>query len=135
VGDIFFSHLMDGMFNLVGALTNQGIQLLGMPTEAMHTPLLMDRWMSIKNAKYVFGAAKDLGKEITYKKDGVISKWANKVLDDTLALLRRIERDSLFKAIEEKAFANVSRKLDGGKGLDGVILRDKDYLNPFFELL
>ncbi len=135
VGDIFFSHLMDAMFNLVGSLTNQGIQLLGMPTEAMHTPLLMDRWMSIKNAKYVFGATKDLGKEITFKKDGVISKWANKVLDDTLTLLRRIERDSLFKAIEEKAFANVSRKLDGGKGLDGVVLRDKDYLNPFFELL
>jgi len=135
VGDIFFSHLMDAMFNLVGVMTNQGIQLLGMPTEAMHTPLLHDRWMSIKNANYVFGAAKDLGKEITYKRDGVISKWANKVLDDTLVLLRKIERDGLFKAIEEKAFANVSRALNGGKGLDGVLERDKEYVNPYFELL
>jgi beta-lysine 5,6-aminomutase alpha subunit len=135
VGDIFFSHLMDAMFNLVGVLTNQGIQLLGMPTEAMHTPLLQDRWMSIKNANYIFGAAKEMGKEITYKKDGVIAKWANKVLDDTLQLLRKIEHDNLFKAIEDKAFANVSRTLTGGKGLEGVLEKDKDYVNPFFEML
>lgn len=135
VGDIFFSHLMDAMFNLVGSITNQGIQLLGMPTEAMHTPLLMDRWMSIKNARYIFAATKDLGKEIAFKKDGQISKWANKVLDDTVVLLRKIERDGLFKAIEDKAFANVSRKADGGKGYDGVLLRDKEYVNPFYELL
>lgn len=135
VGDIFYSHLMDAMFNLTGVLTNQGIQLLGMPTEAMHTPLLQDRWMAIKSANYIFGAAKDLGKEITFKKDGVISRWANKVLDDTLAHLRKIERDGLFKAIEDKAFANVSRTLTGGKGLDGVLEKDKEYINPFFELL
>ncbi|HRK01573.1 MAG TPA: lysine 5,6-aminomutase subunit alpha [Oligoflexia bacterium] len=135
VGDIFFSHLMDAMFNFVGVLTNQGIQLLGMPTEAMHTPLLQDRWMSIKNANYIFGAAKDLGKEITFKRDGTISKWANKVLDDTLVLLRKIDRDGLFKAIEDRAFANVSRSETGGKGLDGVVQKDKEYTNPFFELL
>ena len=135
VGDIFFSHLMDAMFNLVGVMTNQGIQLLGMPTEAMHTPLLMDRWMSIKNANYIFGAAKDLGKEISFRRDGLIVKWANKVLDDTLQQLRKIEHDGLFKAIEDKAFANVSRTLTGGKGLDGVLEKDKEYLNPFFEML
>lgn len=135
VGDIFFSHLMDAMFNLTGVLTNQGIQLLGMPTEAMHTPLLQDRWMAIKSANYIFGAAKDLGKEISFRRDGVISKWANKVLEDTLTLLRKIEHDGLFKAIEDKAFANVSRTLNGGKGLDGVIEKDKEYVNPFFEML
>jgi beta-lysine 5,6-aminomutase alpha subunit len=126
---------MDAMFNLVGSLTNQGVQLLGMPTEAMHTPLLMDRWMSIKGAKYVFGATKDLSKEIQYKPDGVISRWAQKVLDDTLETLRKIEKTGLFAAIEKKTFANVSRREDGGKGLDGVLLKHKDYLNPFFDLL
>lgn len=135
VGDIFFSHLMDAMFNLVGTLTNQGIQLLGMPTEAMHTPLLMDRFMSIKNAKYVFGAAEGLGKEITYKRDGVIEKWANKVLEETLGLLRKIHNEDLFIAIEGKAFANVSRSATGGKGLEGVIQKGKDYVNPFYDLL
>ncbi len=134
-GDIFFSHLMDMMFNLVSVMTGQGIHLLGMPTEAMHTPLLMDRWMAIKAANYAFSAARDFGKEITYKKDGTISKFANKVLDDTLQLLRKIDSVGLFKAIEEKAFAEVSRTETGGKGLDGVLQKEKDYVNPFLELL
>jgi len=38
-GDIFRGHVLDNFFNLVGVLTGQGIQLLGMPTEAIHTPL------------------------------------------------------------------------------------------------
>lgn len=134
-GDIFYSHLMDAMFNLVGVLTGQTIQLLGMATEAMHTPLLQDRWMSIKNAKYIFGGAKDLGKEITFRPDGVIESWAAKVLDDTHAHLTMIASKGLFKAIEEKAFAEVSRRETGGKGHDGVLLKEVDYLNPFFELL
>ena len=134
-GDIFYSHLMDAMFNFVGVLTGQTIQLLGMATEAMHTPLLQDRWMSIKNAKYIFNGAKDLGREISFRQDGIIEKWAEKVLDDTIVHLEMIQRKGLFKAIEERAFAEVSRREDGGKGHDGVLRRSADYLNPFFELL
>jgi len=134
-GDIFYSHLMDAMFNFVGVLTGQTIQLLGMATEAMHTPLLQDRWMSIKNAKYIFGGARDLGSEIEYKRGGQIECWAANVLDDTLSHLESIERRGLFKAIEGRAFAEVSRAEMGGKGLEGVIARGADYLNPFFELL
>lgn len=134
-GDIFYSHLMDAMFNFVGVLTGQTIQLLGMATEAMHTPLLQDRWMSIKNAKYIFNGAKNLGVEITFKPDGMIEKWAQKVLADTLRHLEMIDQKGMFKAIEEKAFAEVSRREMGGKGVEGVVLRAKDYLNPFFEVL
>jgi beta-lysine 5,6-aminomutase alpha subunit len=134
-GDIFYSHLMDAMFNFNGVLTGQTIQLLGMATEAMHTPLLQDRWMSIKNAKYIFNGAKDLGNDIEYKRDGQINRWAAKVLDDTLAHLEMIERKGMFKAIEERAFAEVKRTETGGKGLDGVIKREQNYFNPFFELL
>jgi beta-lysine 5,6-aminomutase alpha subunit len=46
-----------------------------------------------------------------------------------------IESKGLFQAIREKAFAEVSRTETGGKGYDGVLLRDVQYLNPFFELL
>jgi beta-lysine 5,6-aminomutase alpha subunit len=134
-GDIFYSHLMDAMFNFVGVLTGQTIQLLGMATEAMHTPLLQDRWMSIKNAKYIFNGAKDLADEITYKPNGMIEKWAEKVLNDTLKHLEMIQAKGLMKAIEEKAFAEVSRSETGGKGFDGVMPRAPDYFNPFFELL
>ena len=134
-GDIFYSHLMDAMFNFVGVLTGQTIQLLGMATEAMHTPLLQDRWMSIKNAKYIFGGAKDLGKEFQFKSGGVIEKWADQVLNDTLKHLEIIHKKGLFKAIEQKAFAEVSRTETGGKGFNGVIEKAPDYVNPFFELL
>jgi len=134
-GDIFYSHLMDAMFNFVGVLTNQSIQLLGMATEAMHTPLLQDRWMSIKNARYIFNGAHDLGKEIEFKKGGVIESFAAKVLEDTFEHLKMIEKKGLFKAIEGRAFAEVSRTETGGKGYDGVLLRAPNYLNPFFDLL
>lgn len=134
-GDIFYSHLMDAMFNFVGVLTGQTIQLLGMATEAMHTPLLQDRWMSIKNAKYIFNGAKGLGHEIQFQKNGVIEKWSQKVLKDTHRHLSMIHQKGLFQAIEEKAFAEVSRTETGGKGHDGVIPRGSDYLNPFFNLL
>lgn len=134
-GDIFYSHLMDAMFNFVGVLTGQTIQLLGMATEAMHTPLLQDRWMSIKNAKYIFNGAKDLGKEVSFKPSGIIENWAAKVLQDTHQHLSMIESKGLFKAIEEKAFAEVKRTETGGKGYEGVLLRSDQYLNPFFEIL
>jgi beta-lysine 5,6-aminomutase alpha subunit len=134
-GDIFYSHLMDAMFNFVGVLTGQTIQLLGMATEAMHTPLLQDRWMSIKNAKYIFNGAKDLGADITFRKNGIIESWAAKVLDDTVRHLEMIHSKGLMKAIEEKAFAEVKRTETGGKGHDGVIRREPGYLNPFHELL
>jgi len=134
-GDIFYSHLMDAMFNFVGVLTGQTIQLLGMPTEAMHTPLLQDRWMSIKNAKYIFNGAKSLGQEIEYRQGGVIENWAAKVLNETYGHLSLIQKKGLFKAIEERAFAEVSRTETSGKGHDGVLLRGDQYLNPFFDLL
>jgi beta-lysine 5,6-aminomutase alpha subunit len=134
-GDIFYSHLMDAMFNFVGVVTGQTVQLLGMATEAMHTPLLQDRWMAIKNAKYIFNGAKDLGLDIRFRQDGIIEGWAKKVLDDTLALLEMIHKKGLIQAIEERAFAEVSRTETGGKGHDGVMLKSPDYLNPFFELL
>ena len=134
-GDIFYSHLMDAMFNFVGVFSNQTIQLLGMATEAMHTPLLQDRWMAIKNAKYIFNGAKDLGADVEFKRGGVIESFAAQVLDETLRHLEMIDKKGLFKAIEERAFAEVSRTETGGKGYDGVIRRHPEYLNPLFEVL
>ena len=48
-GNIFKGHVQDAMFNLVGILTDQGMQLLGMMTEAMHTPHIHDRQLAIEN--------------------------------------------------------------------------------------
>jgi beta-lysine 5,6-aminomutase alpha subunit len=134
-GDIFFSHTYDAIFNLVSVMTGQGIHLLGMPTEAIHTPLLGDRFMALKSTNYIFGGAENLGKELVFKKNGVIEKWAQKVLDDSLKLLKQIDKVGIFKAIEQKCFAEVSRRLEGGKGFKGVFVRAPGYLNPFLDQL
>ena len=134
-GDIFFSHVYDAIFNLVSVATNQGIHLLGMPTEAIHTPLLGDRYMALKSCNYIFGGAEHLSSEIIFRKNGKIEKWAQKVLDDSLKLLKRIEKIGLYKAIEQKAFAEVSRKIDGGKGYTGVFERSDKYCNALLDQL
>jgi beta-lysine 5,6-aminomutase alpha subunit len=134
-GDIFYSHLMDAMFNFVGVLTGQTIQLLGMMTEAMHTPLLQDRYAAIRNARYIFNGARDLGADLSFRPDGRIEAWAAKVMADTIRHLESIHGQGLMKAIEGRAFAEVSRTETGGKGHAGVVARAPDYLNPFFELL
>jgi len=134
-GDIFISHVYHAVFNLITVMTNQGIHLLGMPTEAIHTPLLGDRYMALKACNYIFSGAEHLGEEIVFKKAGKIEKWSQKVLDDSVKLLKHIDKIGIFQAIEKKCFAEVSRKLDGGKGFKGVFERDEKYLNPFLDQL
>jgi beta-lysine 5,6-aminomutase alpha subunit len=133
-GNIFKGHIQDAMFNMVSIMTNQGIQLLGMPTEAIHTPHLHDRYLSIENAKYIFNNAKDLGNEIEFKEGGIIQKRAEEVLKDAHTLLTQIEKEGLFQTIEGGKFGGVKRSRTGGKGLDGVAKKDSGYFNPFIEL-
>ena len=59
-GDVFRGYLLDGFFNLVGALTGQGILLVGMMTEAVVTPWLSDRDLALQNVRYVLDAAGNL---------------------------------------------------------------------------
>lgn len=134
-GNIFRGHLQDAMFNLVSIWTHQGLQLLGMPTEAIHTPHLHDRMLSIENAKYIFNNAKNIGDEVEYKKDGIIQKRAQEVLSKAEELLNDIDREGIFDTIEKGKFGGVKRSFTGGKGLDGVIGKDERYFNPFIELM
>jgi beta-lysine 5,6-aminomutase alpha subunit len=134
-GNIFRGHLQDAMFNLVSIWTHQGLQLLGMPTEAIHTPHLHDRMLSIENAKYIFNNAKNIGDEVEYKKDGIIQKRAQEVLAKAEELLRDIDREGIFDTIEKGKFGGVKRSFTGGKGLDGVTAKDERYFNPFIELM
>jgi beta-lysine 5,6-aminomutase alpha subunit len=104
-----------------------------MLTEALHTPHLHDRMLSIENAKYVFNNARDIGEEVEYKKDGIIQKRAQEVLKDADELLHQMEKDGLFATIEAGKFAAIKRPLNGGKGLEGVCKKDNFYFNPFIE--
>ena len=134
-GNIFKGHIQDALFNMIGIWTNQGIQLLGMPTEAIHTPFMSDRYLSIENAKYIFGNMRSIGDEMEFKEDGICRKRAKLVLDNTISLLEELNREGLFSALEKGKFGDVKRPKNGGKGLDGVCLKGNHYLNPFVELM
>lgn len=134
-GNIFKGHLQDALFNMIGIWTSQGLQLLGMPTEAIHTPFMSDRYLSIENAKYIFNNMKNIGDEVEYKKDGIIQKRAQKVLDKSIDLLEKIQAEGLFSALEKGIFADIKRPKNGGKGLDGVAQKGDHYYNPFIKLM
>src|SRR5262249_25107599 len=89
-GDIFWSHRVDGLFDLVGVATGQSIELLGMMTESIHTPLLQDRFCAIKGADYVFTAARHLAGEIRWNPDGRMAMRARQVLAEACDLLREV---------------------------------------------
>ena len=134
-GDIFFAHVHDAMFDLVGVTTRQSIELLGMFSEAIHNPLLMDRYLALKATRYVYGAARHLGDEIEFKKDGIIARRAEQVLGEALCLLEEVEREGIWDAIGRGAFADVKRTRTGGKGYAGVLERSSDYVNPLLTAL
>jgi beta-lysine 5,6-aminomutase alpha subunit len=132
-GNIFKTHLMDAMFNFVGQLTGQGVQLLGMMTEAIHTPHLADRSLAIENAQYVFNTIKDLGKELKLDSNGFINQRANSVLKEATLFLEKVAEEGLFNAMAKGEFADIKRSEHGGKGFDGVFLKEQGYANPFLD--
>jgi beta-lysine 5,6-aminomutase alpha subunit len=134
-GDVFQSHVHDAMFNLVGIATNQSIELLGMFSEAIHNPMLMDRYLSLKATKYMFTTAKHLGDEIEFKKDGIIATRAIQVLDEALELLTQVQKETIWEAIGRGAFGDIKRTRTGGKGFKGVAERDARYHDPLLALL
>ncbi len=134
-GNIFKGHLQDALFNAVSVWTNQGIQLLGMMTEAIHTPFMSDRALAIENAKYIFNNMRDIGDEIEFKEKGIIQSRAAEVLQKAADMLLEIEEEGLFAIIEQGKFGGVKRSKTGGKGLDGVVKKDEKYQNPFIPLM
>jgi len=134
-GDIFKGHVQDALFNMVAIMTGQTLQLLGMPTEAIHTPLLQDRKLSLDNAQYIFNNMRNLGEEIEFKKDGMIQQRAQKVVVEATEMIEQIEKDGLFNTIVEGKFAGVKRPFEGGKGLKGTFIKDENYFNPFIPLM
>jgi beta-lysine 5,6-aminomutase alpha subunit len=130
-GDIFKGHLVDAMFNLASVTTKQAIHLCGMLTEAIHTPYLGDRALSLENARYVMRTARHLGDEIEFKRGGIVERRAGDVLRGAHALLERIAERGLMASIEAGEFADIRRAADGGRGFEGVFARGADYWNPF----
>ncbi|MCW3806847.1 lysine 5,6-aminomutase subunit alpha [Plebeiibacterium marinum] len=134
-GDIFKGYIMNAMFNFVAKATNQGILLLGMLTEAIHTPFMQDRFLAVENARYILNTTKDFANDIEFKKNGIMQTRAKDVLNQTIEFLEEVNHIGLFDAIEQKMFAEVSRPKNGGKGFGGVFEKSEEYYNPVYEYL
>ncbi len=141
-GDVFRGYLLDGFFNLAGALTGQGILLVGMMTEAVVTPWLSDRDLALQNVRYVMEAAGSLHEDFRPRPDGFIVNRAKQVLGETIDLLERIANDRtpsghppLLAAIADGTFGLMKRPPDAGRGLDGVARKAEGFYNPATEIL
>jgi beta-lysine 5,6-aminomutase alpha subunit len=131
-GNIFTSYAHQTMYNLATILTNQSICLLGMLTEAIHTPFVHDRYLALQNIRYIANTTKDLVSEFDLKPDGYIATRAKNVLNEALEQLDYINKVGLVQAIGEGCFGDVKRQPDGGKGLGGVFEKGPRYNNPFW---
>ena len=129
-GDVFRGNLLDGFFNLAGAMTGQGILLVGMMTEAVVTPWLSDRDVALQNVRYVLGGAGNLHEDFVPAAGGFIQQRAHQVLAEAVELLEKIADDTLLNAIADGTFGIMKRPADKGKGLDGVARHEDDYYNP-----
>lgn len=134
-GDIFKGYLQNGLFNLVAKISNQGIILLGMLTEHIHTPFMQDRALAIDNANYAFNAVQSMAGEIIWRKDGKLARRMTFLLDEAMGHLQKIADAGLYAAIEDACFAEISRAKTGGKGLNGVFLKAEAYKNPMLDYL
>jgi beta-lysine 5,6-aminomutase alpha subunit len=134
-GNVFAGYLLDAFFNLCGMMTGQSILLIGMMTEGIHTPFLSDRDLALENVRYVRQAAGRLGESFRPEPDGFVARRAAQVLNEAVALLRKIGDDGLLAAIADGTFGITRRPADGGRGLDGVIERADGYVNPAMDIL
>jgi len=134
-GNLFRTHAADALFNLVTIATRQGIQTIGVPTEGIFTPHVHDRVLGLQNVDYVFNAAKDLGDEIEFKPGGIIQTRARDVLSGAHELLGRIASTGLLEAISDATFGDVSRGIDDGRGIDGIVQTAPGYVNPLIDLM
>jgi len=132
-GNVFRGYQQNALFVLTSVATRQSIHLLGMLTEALHTPFLHDRWLAIEQAKTIRTNARHLADEIAFRPDGRIVRRAREVLSGAGQILERVAERGLFGALADGVFADTRRPRDRGRGFEGVVRRDADYANPFME--
>jgi beta-lysine 5,6-aminomutase alpha subunit len=132
-GNVFRGYQQNALFALTSVATGQSIHLLGMLTEALHTPFLHDRWLAITQADTIRRNARHLAEEMTFRPDGRIVRRAREVLSGAERILAGVAEQGLFAALAGGVFADTRRPRDRGRGFEGVVRRDPSYANPFLE--
>ena len=132
-GNVFRGYQQNALFVLTSVTTGQSIHLLGMLTEALHTPLLSDRWLAIDQARVLRANARHLGEDLLFRPGGRIVRRANEVLEGAERILADVAARGLFEALGDGVFAATRRPREGGRGREGVLPRSPEYSNPFRE--
>ncbi len=133
-GNVFRAHLVDMMFNVASMMTGQSIHLLGILTEAIHTPHVGDRFLSLQGARYARNNMRNIASEISFERGGRVEMRAKEVLKRAHDMLGEVEDIGLVEALARGMFADIKRAPDEGKGAAGVFEKAKgEYFNPFFE--
>ena len=135
-GNLFRTHAADTLFNLVTIATGQGIQTIGVPTEGIFTPHIHDRVLGLQNVDYVFNAAARPRRGDRVQAAAGSSRRARRRCSrGAHELLERIAETGLFEAIEQATFGDVSRSVDEGRGIEGIVEAPRSYFNPVVELM
>ena len=103
-----------------------------MPTEAIHTPFLGDRALSLENARYVMrhGAPPRRGDRDQAGRHAS-SGARRRCSAARCAILERVAERGLMHAIEAGTFAQVRRRATAAAASTACSSKDATYWNPF----
>lgn len=132
-GDVQFNQVLDTLFNIVGLMTGQRIQIIGTPAGVFSKAGFQDRFAALKNANCVFKAARSLYDDIQFVTNGKVMRYARMMLESTHKFLQGVRHRGLFDALEQGLFADIRRSKDAGRGFDGIFSKSRQYYNPFLQ--
>ena len=106
------------------------------PTEGIFTPHIHDRVLGLQNVDYVFNAAHDLGDEIEFKpRRHHPDPRPGGARGRARAARARSPRRGCSRRSSDGAFGDVSRGIDEGRGIEGIVDRGARLLQPVVELM
>jgi hypothetical protein len=100
----------------------------------VHVKFLQEYGKDGSSYRMIFNAMRHLSEEISFKSDGRLQQRAEEVLNQAVDMLEQVREAGLMEAISEGMFADIKRLPENGKGLDGVVTKSPDYLNPFIDI-
>ena len=135
-GNVFRGYQQNALFVLTSVATGQSIHLLGMLTEALHTPFLHDRWLAIEQAQDDPHATRGTSpRRSPFAPDGrIVRARARGARGTPRRSSRRVaEQGPLRRARRGRLRRHAPAAATAAAGYDGVVRRDPAYANPFLE--
>ncbi len=135
-GNIFAGYLLDAFFNLAAMMTEQEILLDRHDDRGHPHPVLVRPGSGAGERRAMSEMRLDaLARASGPSLAGSSPSEPIRCSMSRSTLLRKIGADGLLNAIADGTFGMTKRPADGGRGLDGVIVKSDGYFNPASEIL